>query len=224
MHWAGVAVGDEGEPSRVAARLGSDGAQRARHLGVRDAMNAGGRFEQGEAKGIGDAPVPSRQPCDNAICPSAICPDGMKPSRTLASVRVGAHRPGRSRPGRAATRRWPVRHGARRRRRAGDEPPPEPTSAMSIEGPAADSRRRACSRPGQHPAADLVVRPRETVAVLDQGRLRRGPAHVERDRLRVAEPLRDRRARGDARGRAGLESSTGRPPAPRRSSRRRRTA
>ncbi len=131
----------------------------------------------------------------------------MKPSTTLASVTVGsiAAAPVAGRPG--------VGTGAAR----ADLQPAgrvEPGDAAAARAHLGDVDRRdsqqlagAADQPaaGRDRAADLVLAPAGDGAVLDQRGLRGRAAHVERDQVLEAEPLRHPERGDDAGGRAGLE-------------------
>ena len=62
---------------------------------------------------------------------------------------------------------------------------------------------------GRERRADLVLLAARDAAAVDQRRLRRRPTHVERDRILVAEPLRQRERSDDAGCRARLERVDG---------------
>ena len=141
------------------------------------------------------------------ICPSATAPAGIRPSTTFASVTVAslaaaavAGGPGRgaraARPDLQAARRVEPGDRAAARADLGDVDRRDPQQlARAAHQPAAGRQR----------AADLVLAAARDGAVLDQRRLGGRAAHVERDRVREAEPLRDAERRDDAGGRARLE-------------------
>ena len=76
---AGAAVGDEDEIARVAAALGRDGAQRAHHRGVREAVDPARRLEHREPERLGDAAdrVAAAPLAETVRSPEASGPVGM---------------------------------------------------------------------------------------------------------------------------------------------------
>ena len=205
VHRAGAAVGDQRELARVAALLGRDRAQRAGHARVRELVDARGRLEQRQPERPGDA----RDRLLGQLGRDRDLPVGDRARRHQPEhdVRVGDRRvlaaaPVAGRPGRGARAARPDLQPAR-----GVEPGDRAAARADLGD--VDRRdpqqlARAAHQPaaGRQRAADLVLAAARDRAALDQRRLRGRAAHVERDRVREAEPLRDAERRDDARGRA----------------------
>ena len=203
-----AAVGDEDELPRVAPALGGDRAQGPHHRRVREAVDAAGGRVDGQAELLGHASYGR----GGAVGRHRQVTRGERPGRDVAEDDVGV---GHRRLLAAA----PVAGGPRRGARA---PRPDLQRPGGIEpGQAAAPRSDLCDVDRRDPdqlaaaaeeaaargelGADLVLLAPRDAAVLDQRRLRRRTAHVERDRVVEPERLGEPERGDDAGRRAGLE-------------------
>jgi hypothetical protein len=208
VHRAGAAVGDQRELARVTALLRRNGPQRAHHRRVRKAVDAARRVECRQLERLRDAADrPLREiPGDVEVAA------GEAARRDIAEIDVGvgdgglvatASIAGRARIGSGAPRSDVER--------SSSVEPREAAAARAdfgdVDGRDADQLSAATQQAtaGGERCADLVLAAPRHAAVLDQRRLRRRTAHVERDRVGDAELLGEPECGHDSGGRTRLE-------------------
>ena len=131
MQGAGTAIGDEGEIAGIEAALGGDPPHHVRHFGGGDAQDAVGRCRQIEAERRGDARF-ERAPCAFGVeldlaAEKTVGAEAPEDEVGIGDGGLGAVEPVADRAGRGARAFRPNMPRA-------IEPPPVPTSWMSIIG------------------------------------------------------------------------------------------